>query len=275
MVLDELRTLGLTPESVEGVQGAFVVPAEQRIRLLESGPALREAIYVQNISSQLPPLILDPKPGDRVLDLCAAPGSKTRQIACLMEDMGKIIAVEKVRKRFYKLKANVVDQGSTIVQPFLGSGTAYWHREPEAFDRVLVDAPCSTEGRFRADDSETTRYWSKRKIKEMQSKQRKLLFAGIQALKPGGTLVYSTCTFAPEENEIVVSKALKTFGEAVELTSAGLDTLDERQIQGPLRAWNDRAFSPLASEALRVLPDGVFEAFFVACFAKHESTLRT
>ena len=273
--LDELRSVGLSPEAVSAVPGAFAVPAEQRPQLLNSEPASRDAIYIQNVSSQLPPLILDPQPGERVLDLCAAPGSKTRQLACLMQDEGEIVAVEKVRKRFYKLKANVARQGSTIVRPVLGSGTAYWHREPEAFDRVMVDAPCSTEGRFRTDDPETTRYWSRRKIKEMQAKQRRLLFAGIQALKPGGTLVYSTCTFAPEENEAVLHKALRTFGDAVELVDARLDDLVGDAAQPGLLGWNDRVFNPHVSKARRVLPDGTFEAFFVACFTKHESTMRS
>jgi len=275
VVLDELRGVGLSAEAVSLVPGAFVVPAKQRPKLLSSEPASRDEIYIQNVSSQLPPVLLIPQSGERVLDLCAAPGSKTRQLACLMHDEGEIVAVEKIRKRFYKLKANVGAQGSTIVRPFLGSGAAYWHREPEAFDRVLVDAPCSTEGRFRTDNPETTRYWSRRKIKEMQAKQRKLLFAGIQALKPGGTLVYSTCTFAPEENETVLHKALRTFGDAIELVETGLDNLTAGTAQPGLHGWNDNAFNPLVSKARRILPDGMFEAFFVACFTKHESTLRT
>ena len=274
-VLEQLGQEGLSPEPVAVVPGAYTIPAEERGMLLGSAPATEEAVYVQNVSSQLPLLILDPQPGERVLDLCAAPGSKTRQLACLMHDDGEIVAVEKVRKRFYKLKANVARQGSTIVRPVLTSGTAYWHREPESFDRVLVDVPCSTEGRFRAGDPETTRYWSRRKIKEMQAKQQRLLFGGIQALKSGGTLVYSTCTFAPEENEAVLHKALRTFGGAVELVETRLDGLADDIAQPALLAWNDRTYSSDVSKALRVLPDSVFEAFFVARLKKHNSTLRT
>ncbi len=273
-MLSKLLAVGLAPERVAKVRGAFTLPYEQRATLLESEPATNELVYVQNVSSQLPPLVLDPQPGERVLDLCAAPGSKTRQLACLMHDEGEIVAVEKVRKRFYKLKANVASQGSTIVQPVFASGTAFWHRAPESFDRVLVDAPCSSEGRFRIDKAETTRYWSRRKIKEMQTKQRKLLFAGVQALKPGGTLVYSTCTFAPEENEAVVSKALKMFGDAIELVDTGLDDLVDGMTHPALLGWNERDFKPPTSNARRILPNGTFEAFFVACLTKHKTTLR-
>lgn len=273
-VVASLSTMGVEIEPVLGVGGAYSVSDGLRADLLQSEVAENGLVYIQNASSQLPPILLDPQPGDRVLDLCAAPGSKTRQLACLMEDEGEVVAVEKVKPRFFKLKANVAQQGSTCIRPLLSNGTAFWHREPESFDRVLVDAPCSTEGRFRADVPETTRYWSKRKIKEMQSKQRKLLFSGIQSLKPGGTLVYSTCSFSPEENEVVVSKALKTFGDAVELlpvTVLGLNGVVQRGIT----SWNERSLNPIVERTLRVLPDGLFEGFFVAVFRKEHSTIRT
>ncbi len=275
-ILDALRADGLTPEPVAGVPGAYTVPVDQRPGLLASLPYAQGHLYVQNVSSQLPALVLDPQPGERVLDLCAAPGSKTRQLACLMQNEGEVVAVEKVRERFYKLRSNLARQGSAVVLPVLASGAAYWHREPEAFDRVLVDAPCSTEGRFRVGDPETTRYWSPRKVREMQAKQRKLLFAGVQALRPGGTLVYSTCTFAPEENEVVLSKALRTFGGAVEVVEAGLPTTGPvvASVQDGLTDWNGQALDPQVAHARRVLPDGTLEAFFVARLRKHESTLR-
>ena len=153
--------------------------------------------------------------------------------------------------------------------PVLGSGAAYWHREPEAFDRVLLDAPCSTEGRFRTHDPETTRYWSPRKVREMQAKQRKLFFGAVQALRPGGTLVYSTCTFAPEETEAVLDRALEVVDaglpEAGPVAEAALPAL---------AAWEGRTFDPQVTRARRVLPDGLLEGFFVARLRKHAGTLR-
>jgi 16S rRNA (cytosine1407-C5)-methyltransferase len=274
-VLMALQDEGVPIESVEGVPGAFAVPPEGRPALLASLPYAEGHVYVQNVSSQLPPHALAPRPADRVLDLCAAPGSKTGQLSAMLGEGGEVTAVEKVRPRFYKLKANVYAQGATNVLPWMGNGAAYWRREPEAFDRVLVDAPCSTEGRFRTHDPETTAYWSLRKVREMRSKQQKLLWAGIQALKPGGTLVYSTCTFAPEENEAVLAKALRTFGEAIEIVDANLpDTGPVAEQTVPaLAEWEGTAFPEGVREARRVLPNGLLEGFFLARVAKHAPTV--
>ncbi len=281
MLRDEDETIadllaeGVPLQPVEGLAGAYSVPAEGRAELMASRPYADGHVYIQNVSSQLAPLALAPRKGDRVLDLCAAPGSKTGQLSALVGPDGEVTAVEKVRPRFYKLKANVYAQGATNVLPWMGNGAAYWRREPEAFDRVLVDAPCSTEGRFRTHDPETTAYWSARKIREMKSKQVKLLWAGIQALKPGGTLVYSTCTFAPEENESVVAKALRTFGDAIEVVDAGLPTsgpVAERVMAG-LTEWRDRPLDPALERTRRVLPDGLLEGFFVARLVKNSSTV--
>jgi 16S rRNA (cytosine1407-C5)-methyltransferase len=278
VVWARLAEAGIEAAPVAGVAGAFAVPAERRAALLASPLYAEGLLYVQNVASQLPALALDPRPGERVLDLCAAPGSKTRQLVLLMRDEGEVVAVEKVRARFYRLRANLADQGATCVRPVLGSGTAYWHRAPETFDRVLLDAPCSTEGRFRADDPETTRYWSPRKVKEMQAKQRKLLFGAVQALRPGGTLVYSTCTFAPEENEAVLDRALRLFGDALEVVDAGLPATGPvaGAVQPALAAWDGRAFDPQVAHARRVLPDagGLLEGFFVARLRKTRSTAR-
>ena len=274
-VISVLEDEDVPLEAIEGVPGAYVVPADGRPALLASRPYADGHIYVQNVSSQLAPLALAPREGDRVLDLCAAPGSKTGQLSTLVGKAGEVTAVEKARPRFYKLKANVYAQGATNVLPWMGNGAVYWRREPEAFDRVLVDAPCSTEGRFRTHDPETTAYWSPRKIREMRSKQVKLLWAGIQALKPGGTLLYSTCTFSPEENEGVVAKVLNTFGDAIEVVDAGLPTSGPvaEQVSAGLTEWNGRELPQALELTRRVLPNALLEGFYVAKLAKRASTV--
>ncbi|MEM1115422.1 MAG: RsmB/NOP family class I SAM-dependent RNA methyltransferase [Bacteroidota bacterium] len=274
-VIADLRDETVPVQEVEGVAGAYFVAPEDRAALLASRPYADDHVYVQNASSQLPPHVLGVRAGDRVLDLCAAPGSKTGQLSAMAGEGGEVTAVEKVRPRFYKLKANVYAQGATNVLPWLGNGAAYWRREPEAFDRVLVDAPCSTEGRFRTHDPETTAYWSPRKIREMRSKQVKLLWAGVQTLKVGGTLVYSTCTFAPEENEAVVAKVLATFGDALEVVGTGLPAsgpVAASAVPG-LTSWKSRDFPEALAHTRRVLPTPLLEGFFVAKLVKRASTV--
>jgi NOL1/NOP2/sun family putative RNA methylase len=270
-VADELRGLGLHPEPVEGLPSALWVPASEREAALASAAHADGRVYVQNLASQLPPVLLDPQPGERVLDLCAAPGSKTRQLAALMGDEGEIAAVEVVRARFFKLRANLEAQGATSVRTFHRDGTTVWRHRPEHFDRVLLDAPCSTEGRFRADDPETTRYWHPRKTREMARKQDRLLFSALHSLRPGGTLVYSTCTFAPEENEGAVSRVLERFGEAVE--AVPVEVPEAFPSQEPLAEWGRQSFHPGVAHTRRILPGPLSEGFFVAKLVKHAPTL--
>jgi NOL1/NOP2/sun family putative RNA methylase len=270
-VAEELKAAGLHPHAVEGLPGGFWVPAEERDALLASPATTEDRIYVQDLASQIPPLLLAPQAGERVLDLCAAPGSKTGQLAALMQNEGEIAAVEVVRPRFFKLRANLERQGATAVRTFHRDGTTVWRHRPEYFDRILVDAPCSTEGQLRTDDAESTRYWSPRKVKEMSRKQGRLLFSAIQSLRPGGTLVYSTCTFAPEENEGTVSRMLERFGEALEVVPVDLPPLF--RAQEPLEAWGRDTFHPQVRHARRLLPTPYYEGFFVAKLLKRRPTL--
>lgn len=270
-VLAELRAAGLHPEPVEGLPAAFTVPAAERAALLASAACAEGRLYVQDLASQLPPLLLAPAPGERVLDLCAAPGSKTRQLVDLMGDRGEVAAVEAVRARFFKLRANLAAQGATSVRTFLRDGATVWRHRPEHFDRVLLDAPCSSEGRFRTDDPASTRFWHPRKPREMARKQARLLVAAVQSLRPGGTLVYSTCTFAPEENEAVLSRVLARFDGSLEVVPIEVPPVFE--VQAPLAAWGREAFHPGVAHAARLLPTPRSEAFFVARLVKRASTL--
>ncbi len=272
----ELAAEGLRLHPVAWHAEAFWVAPEQRAALLASAACAGQRLYVQNLSSMIPPLVLGARPGERVLDLCAAPGSKTLQLACQMQNRGELAAVEVVRSRFFKLRDNLAAQGALgdardgAVRTFLQDGTKVWRYRPEHFDRVLLDAPCSTEGRFRVDEPATYAYWSLRKIREMARKQRRLLFSAVQSLRPGGVLVYSTCSFAPEENEAVLDKALRTFGEALRLEPIDLD-LDN--LLPPLSAWEGKAFRHDLSPARRLLPTETMEGFFVATIRKVERTV--
>lgn len=267
--LAALHAAGLAPEPVGWYAHAFTVAAADRAALLATPEAAAGAVYLQNLSSMVPPLALAPAPGETVLDLAAAPGSKTTQLAALTHGEADIAAVEVVRDRFFRLRATLDLAGAANVRTFLQDGTKVYRYRPEHFDRVLLDAPCSTEGRFRADAPETFAYWSERKIREMQRRQTALLFSAVNSLRVGGTLVYATCSFAPEENEQVLDHALTTFGDALALEPLGLDVPAALPALGE---WDGRRFAHDLSPARRLLPDGTYEAFFVARLRKTAST---
>ena len=171
-------------------------------------------IYLQSLSSMVPPLVLNPKEGENVLDLTAAPGSKTTQIASLMNGKGHILANELDKLRCERLKYNVQSQGAEIVDVINGRGEKIGDLYPEQFDKVLLDTPCSGEGRFTIYNVQSYKTWSPKTVNDLTKMQRKLFKSAFNALKPNGTLVYSTCTFAKEENEDVINEFISEYENA-------------------------------------------------------------
>lgn len=169
--------------------------------------------YIQESVMGLPALALDPKPGDRVLDLCAAPGGKTAHIADLMCGRGIVVAVEPARDRIKKLVGNIYRLG--LAETLAVAADGRFFPQGVAFDRVLVDAPCSAQGTLRrkggrlpSRPAEFAAY--------IAGVQEALLRRAAQLVRPGGTIVYATCTFDPQENEAVVSKVLEDLPLEVE-----------------------------------------------------------
>ena len=222
-------------------------------------------LYIQSLSSMLPVLVLDPRPGENILDMCAAPGSKTTQIAAQMQNKGSVIAVDNVKSRFFRLKSVVSQWGCEIVS-IKCTDARRLKPHGELFDRILLDAPCSSEGRFKADDKESLAYWSVRKIKEMAHKQKGLLLSASRLLKPGGVLVYSTCTFSPEENEGAVDWLLKKTDQTFKVIPA--DIGKDIKTYPAIRRWEGRAYNRQTAHCLRVLPCGAMEGFFIAKLVK-------
>ncbi len=244
---------------------AFMLQAVESTEVSHWEMASQGKVYIQSLSSMLPAVVLDPQPGEMVLDLCAAPGSKTTQMAAAMQDQGKIVAVEAIRDRFFRLKSVVRLLGAGIVETKCLDGRRFRTAQGELFDRVLVDAPCSSEGRFKTYDKKSLGYWNLRKIREMVKKQRGLLLNACRLLKPGGVLVYSTCTFAPEENEGVVSWVLGKMEGEVSLAPVDLAGFDRYPA---LSEWQEKAFDPQVTHCCRVLPTSTMEGFFMAKFIK-------
>lgn len=153
-----------------------------------------------------------PQPGERVLDLCAAPGGKTTHLASYLQGSGLLVTNEINRKRVRVLAENVERFGTANALILNDSPDTLSPIFPDYFDKVLVDAPCSGEGMFRKDPAAMD-YWSLAYVEECAARQREILTEAVKMVKPGGQLIYSTCTFAPEEDEQMMAWVLKTFPE--------------------------------------------------------------
>lgn len=168
--------------------------------------------YIQEPSAMAPVAYLDPQPGERILDLCAAPGGKTTQIGARMDGLGVLVCNEIHPARAKILSENIERFG--IRNAYVCNETPQKLEKafPEYFHRILVDAPCSGEGMFRKNE-EAEVEWSPDVVEMCAGRQREILECAVHMLLPGGRLVYSTCTFAPAENEETIQWLLDTFPE--------------------------------------------------------------
>ena len=259
-VLALLKGKGITYETVSWTEDALILNTESADVLSKMNLVKEGYLYRQGLSSMLPVIVLRPQPGDAVLDMCAAPGSKTSQMAAMMQNQGSILAIERVRRRYYKLRSVTELLGVKNVS-FRMMDARRFRPTDMLFNKILVDAPCSSEGRFKQDNAKTYAYWSLRKIKEMVRKQRGLMLSASRLLKPGGSLVYSTCSFAPEENEGVIDWLIKKTKGTMHV--AALSIIDVRSYPA-LTAWQRKTFDSQIENCLRVFPDGIMEGFFIA-----------
>jgi 16S rRNA (cytosine1407-C5)-methyltransferase len=173
--------------------------------------------------------------------------------------------VEPVKARYFRLRSNLQRHGATMVRTYRVDGRAVGAKTPERFDRVLLDAPCSSEGRFTRSEPESWRYWSLRKIGEMVRKQRGLLESAFRALKPEGVLVYCTCAFAPEENEMAIDALLHKHPEELEVEALELPIAN---VQRGMVEWQGRVLEGVLERCVRVLPNGRMGGFFLCRLRK-------
>lgn len=242
-------------ERVPWYQDAFIIKNVtekeiQKLDIFEKG-----YIYLQSLSSMVPPLVLNPKPEEKVLDLTAAPGSKTTQMAAMMQNRGSILANELDKIRCERLQYNITAQGASIVTVSNDYGERIGSKYSQVFDKVLLDTPCSGEGRFLATDPKTYRSWSEKKVSELVKMQKKLFKSAIEALKPNGTMVYSTCTLNLAENEQILEWALEQFN--LKLLDIELELREIQQGQ-----------TESTKQAIKILPSKNTEGFFVARLKK-------
>jgi tRNA (cytosine49-C5)-methyltransferase len=260
----QLKELEWSGTPVDWSKGCYTVQnGLQAIR--DSDLAINGAVYIQNAASWLPVLALDPQPGEHVLDICAAPGGKTSHIAAMANNEAYITANDNSRPRLAKLRSNLVRLGVKNVEYTLYDAAQLSRKlKGQQFDKILLDAPCSGEGMMTLDNDKDFNSWSVAQIKRLQQLQKRILVQAWQLLKPGGTLVYSTCTMAPEENEAVIDYLLRHNADA--WTQQMKFSLPNRV--SPAKEWNGKQFNDQLKFAMRLIPSPEIEAFFVCKLVK-------
>lgn len=263
-VIESLSQQGIeaTPVYWLDAFSVYTCPLEQHEALTSSREAEHGDIYIQTLSSMMATCLLGAEPDEWNLDIAAS--GKTILMAELMQNQGKISAVEPVKGRFLRLQANLERMGVNNTRCYMKDGRSIGKLKPDTFDRVMLAAPCSSERRFRTDDPDTTRHWSVAKVAEYSKKQKRLIVSAWDALKPGGTLMYCTGSFSPEENEKVVTHLLRKYQEA-ELVPLHVPL---NNVSPGITEWQGRALNPACAFTLRVWPDHQMDGFFMALIRK-------
>ncbi len=226
-------------------------------------------LQIQEAVSMLPGILLDAKPGEKVLDLCAAPGNKTAQLAVSMQNQGTLVANDIHYGRLRALGQISKRLGLVNLSLTVGPGQ-YFPKLAHFFDRVLVDAPCSCEGTFRKSRRQEI-LPNANKSRHLAQIQRALLQRAIFLCKPGGRIVYSTCTFAPEENEAVIHAMLEKFPGQLQVKPIQLPGL----IASPgIVEWQGERYSQEVANCLRIWPEqNNTGGFFIAVLEKLPSQI--
>jgi len=241
-------------------EGFFVEHPEGRRDIGNTVEHVLGYIYVQEASSMIPPIVLDVKPGEIVLDMCASPGSKSTQMAAMMQNKGMLVCNDYKGARLAPLGINLQRIGSTNTMISLMEGRFFKNM---TFDKILVDAPCSGTGTIRK-SLKTLRIWNPNMIRRLGGTQKQLLNTAFGVVKDGGTVVYSTCSLEPEEDEAVIDDFLSKHNDAQ------LEKIDVNvKSSQPVMKFEGETYSEEVSKCLRIWPqDNDTEGFFIAKIRK-------
>ncbi len=236
-------------KEVSWYKEAFIIENVNEEKIRELDIYKEGKIYLQSLSSMIPPLILNPQENELILDMAAAPGGKTTQIAALTNNKAMITAIEKNKIRASKLKYNLELQGTKKVSLLVSDASKL--DEYFMFDKILLDAPCSGSGTL-IDNNINEKYFNINLINISVERQKRLIEEAIKHLKINGTLVYSTCSILKEENEEIIKYILNKYN------NIKLDYID----------YNKYKDIPILSSELEgtltILPNKYYEGFFVA-----------
>lgn len=252
-VAKKLQKAGIEFDKVNWSDNAFIIKNATESDIRNLSIYKNGEIYMQSLSSMIPAIILSPNAGENILDMTAAPGGKTTQIAALSNNQCFITACEKNKIRLDRLKYNLEKQGATSTNVM--NIDARKLDDFFSFDKVLLDAPCSGSGTLNTKDENLEKYFTKELIQRSEKTQSELLQKAINVLKPGNEMVYSTCSILQEENEENIQKYIKK--GLVEIVPINLKQYEEipklpTKIEG----------------TMCICPDELYEGFFVAKLRK-------
>ena len=245
---DILKKNNIRYKKVSFYDDAFILEENMESIIEELDIYKNGEIYMQSLSSMLPAIILDPKEGEDILDMTAAPGGKTTQIASIVNNKANITACEMNNIRFERLKYNIEKQGARV---FAMQKDSRKIEDFFSFDKILLDAPCSGSGTLSVYDNKIEKYFTETLIEKSIRAQSSLLRKATKLIKAGKELVYSTCSILDVENENIVNEILKDNNfEIVPIKFEGMDDLPllPTKIEG----------------TLCIMPNELYEGFFVA-----------
>lgn len=263
-VMNELSTNKIKAINHPILKNVFIAKGikESNLRKLESYKYGK--IYLQNISSLLPPLCLDLKENLVVLDMCAAPGGKSLYMADLTKNKATILANDVNEIRRERLIYNIEKQGANSIVVLGSDGCSIGKRLNNYFDRILLDVPCSGEGTIKLRNPKAYKGWNEKKVSLYVKLQKKLLDSAYHALKPGGIIVYSTCTLNTFENEEIIEYAITKYKD-LKLEKINLDI--KNLIRG-ITKYKDKDYNSELEKAIRIVPNEYMEGFFIAKLKK-------
>jgi 16S rRNA (cytosine1407-C5)-methyltransferase len=265
VIITELQKYGIELQPIKSVPNAYYVIEGEDI----VGKTLEHSIgkyYIQSLSSMIPPIVLNPNKNDIVMDLCAAPGSKSTQLAKLMNNEGTLYSNEPNLNRVKALVHNLDKMNAVNMGVLKQRGEILSKYFEEYFDKILVDAPCSALGVVQK-KNEVTKWWETERVDRISELQLKLLISAIKMAKIGAEIVYSTCTLTVEENEFVVNKVLEKY--PVELVEFEIDV----PYKPGFTEVNGFKFHPSLAKTKRILPWEIkSEGFFISKLIKIDKT---
>jgi 16S rRNA (cytosine1407-C5)-methyltransferase len=265
------KTKGWKLQEIKNVKDTYFVNNRDKSEIADIDEYKDGKFYIQNLSSILSIHILNPQPKESILDLAAAPGSKTTLISSLTNNQAKITANDIDVQRISKLNNVLYQFGAKNVEVINKDGALLGKIYPNHYDKVLLDAPCSGEGRIYFGGKKSLRFWSIKMVNAMVKKQRELIDSAFRGLKVGGALVYSTCTLEPDENEGVVTYLLNRYDNARMESIDFVDKLEpllKDKITDGITKWSGNTYHQEVAKSVRIIPSPEMMGFYIAKITK-------